>query len=466
MIKIEYNDPDGNIRNIDAYDPDISGGEGKIFFSKDDKWVIKTYHQYDGNKSALLKRIIDIGKNLKSEELYLMCWPFGLVRKIDNQNTYGVISRKSNGKNIQKIISPANTVAVNLFKNNFNWANYFLIARDLAESVAVLHGFGCAHGDIQYKNFMFDKQNKKIDMIDLDGLIVEGYLSPQVLGMKGFIAPEVLMGKSLPNQLTDLHSLAVLIYQTLLFVNPLTPLQTFAHDPATDDLISWGEKAVYCEHPTNKANRQRNLINHFNGDSFHKGKILSSEILPLSIKNLFQKAFVEGLFNPSARPTARDWSLVLSSAIDELTLCHKCGNFYPYQYKFSFEKRFCPLCGTKSDFCYILELYNPPIKKGSSSSNANHRVVLMNGSKLYEYQILKRKPPRSRLNEKVVGSVFYNKKDGFYYLNNEESFTWRVLQENNVINVSKGQAIKLIIDTRIKFGDGTNDNRRSGVIFH
>jgi hypothetical protein len=67
-------------------------------------------------------------------------------------------------------------------------------------------------------------------LIDLDGLVVPNLFPAEVIGTPGFIAPEVLSTKhlnkadpnrKLPNRLTDLHALPILIYMLLLHRHPL-----------------------------------------------------------------------------------------------------------------------------------------------------------------------------------------------------------------------------------------------------
>ena len=83
---------------------------------------------------------------------------------------------------------------------------------------------GLAHSDLSYNNILIDPVTKSANIIDLDGLVVPGMFPPEVIGTADFIAPEVLSTKhldikdpkrALPNQKTDLHALAVLIYMYL-----------------------------------------------------------------------------------------------------------------------------------------------------------------------------------------------------------------------------------------------------------
>src|SRR5690606_1045730 len=111
-----------------------------------------------------------------------------------------------------------------------NWLSYFQVCVNIARGVKRLHAAGLAHSDLSYKNVLIDPVSKTAAIIDIDGLVVPNLFPPDVIGTADFIAPEVLATKNLsktdpnrklPNRLTDLHALAVLIYMYLLYRHPL-----------------------------------------------------------------------------------------------------------------------------------------------------------------------------------------------------------------------------------------------------
>ena len=83
-----------------------------------------------------------------------------------------------------------------------------------------LHNAGLAHSDLSPNNVLVDPTQGTSIVIDVDSLVVEGLFPPDVVGTKGYIAPEVLATvhlplqdsrAELPNMRTDLHALAVLM---------------------------------------------------------------------------------------------------------------------------------------------------------------------------------------------------------------------------------------------------------------
>jgi hypothetical protein len=105
-------------------------------------------------------------------------------------------------------------------------------------------------------------------------------------------------GRVLPTQKTDLHALAVLVYQYLLYRHPLRGrlAGTLApNDAGADEAKLMGSDALFVEHPTDLRNR----VNASSPDNADYLPYCDSNQLPLDIcgepiKKLFIKAFVEG----------------------------------------------------------------------------------------------------------------------------------------------------------------------------
>ncbi len=146
-----------------------------------------------------------------------------------------------------------------------------------------------------------------LNIIDIDGLVVPGKFAPDVIGTADFIAPEVLATKhlnktdpnrKLPNQKTDLHALAVLIYMYLLYRHPLRGGNYFGQidEVEEENLLSMGSKALFVEHPTDSKNR--NFKREY-GDNLEKFKPWTDlQKTPYTItgpylKDLFDQAFIK-----------------------------------------------------------------------------------------------------------------------------------------------------------------------------
>ena len=224
----------------------------------------------------------------------------------------------------------------------------------IARGMRRIHAAGLAHSDLSYNNVLVDPLSGSACIIDDDGLVVPGKFPPEVVGTPGFIAPEVLATKTLkvddpkknlPKRTTDQHALAVLIYTFLLNRHPLDGGKVWDIDPQKDDDMRYGSNAIFIEHPTDKTNRVK-------PDQLGKAELPQGDPnrLPYTIcgpylKKLFDRAFIGGLHNPSARPTAQEWEVALVKTCDLVQPCQnpKCeAHWYVFD---NTTKPKCPFCG-------------------------------------------------------------------------------------------------------------------------
>lgn len=214
----------------------------------------------------------------------------------------------------------------------------------LSRSIRRLHQAGLAHSDLSNNNVLIDPRSGNCVVIDIDSLVVPGLFPPEVAGTRGYIAPEVLSTMELdrgdprrriPSSVTDLHALAVLIYEYLFCRHPLMGPKIFSAESAEkDDFLGLGEMALFIENPNDTSNRPASL------------KTTIKDLGPV-LENLFLRAFVDGLHNPPLRPSAMEWERGIVQTWD---LLHKCSNprcdrkwFVLHDVK----KPVCPFCGER-----------------------------------------------------------------------------------------------------------------------
>ena len=214
----------------------------------------------------------------------------------------------------------------------------------LARSIRRLHQAGLAHSDLSNNNVLIDPKTGNCVVIDIDTLVVPGLFPPEVAGTRGYIAPEVLSTMELdrndprrmiPSSVTDLHALAVLIYEYLFFRHPLMGPKIYSTESAErDDYLGLGPMATFIENPDDTSNRPSAM------------KTTIKDLGPV-MEKLFLRAFVDGLHNPALRPSAMEWERGLVKTWD---LLHKCSN--PSCDKKWFvlhdvNNPVCPFCGTR-----------------------------------------------------------------------------------------------------------------------
>ena len=160
--------------------PIHTGGEGSIFFTPDGSYAVKIYHRPSPDKQKLLQHVLDLGRHLGEDEQFL-AWPLGIVDRLNGQPQVGVITRRVPSSHValyRLIYSPVD--AVEQFRQGRSWLEYLKMARGTAAAVRTIHGKGMAHADIHLKNFLANPLSGEVVLIDLDGLVVKGFLSLQV----------------------------------------------------------------------------------------------------------------------------------------------------------------------------------------------------------------------------------------------------------------------------------------------
>ena len=55
-----------------------------------------------------------------------------------------------------------------------------------------MHQAGLAHSDLSCKNILIDPKTADCVVIDVDSLVIPNVYPPEVMGTRGYIAPEVL----------------------------------------------------------------------------------------------------------------------------------------------------------------------------------------------------------------------------------------------------------------------------------
>ena len=148
--------------------------------------------------------------------------------------------------------------------------------------------------------------------------------------------------------------------------------------------LSMGEKALFIEHPTDKTNRVK-------PQDLDKSQLPQGDPtkLPYTIcgpylKKLFDRAFIDGLHNPSARPSAAEWEDALVKTCDLVQPCQnpKCeAHWYVFD---NTTKPRCPFCGTEyKGQLPILNFYYAP-SHGKYMSE-NYRLMVYDKQTLYKW---------------------------------------------------------------------------------
>lgn len=445
------------------------GGVKDVYFSPDRKYVVAFFRDpLDFNQKERIKRIVklylDNIKNGNSSDYYLdeiFRWPYdavelngktGVIVPIYNSKFFFKKGYQSNelikgGEKVGKWFTTPSfrdkQYPLSLDKAELgDWLSYFQIAINISRGVKKMHQMGLAHSDLSYNNVLVDPVTKSAAIIDIDGLVVPGLFPPEVIGTADFIAPEVLKTKHLklqdsnrilPNQKTDLHALAILIYMYLLRRHPLRGGKIWDLESERDEVLSMGEKAIFVEHPTDQINRVR--VDHLKKWNLFWGdpsKIPYTVTGPY-LSELFKKAFIDGLHNPLLRPIANEWETALVKTVD---LIQPCSNANCDEKWYVFEntsKPKCPFCGTPHKGTLpVVDLYYK--FKDNVWKPENHRLMVYHNQYLFKWHVSKkviRNESLTALDKKPVGYfTFYQNK---WVLVNQSLPNMKDLTEDKII---------------------------------
>lgn len=484
MSVVKLKSTDGTAIEYDSSKQAGAGGMKDVFFSPDRKYVVGWYRNpVDANGQDRLDTIVSTYRQRILEQpggeywRNLFCWPthvvkdggrIGIVAPIydkhyffefgsQNNDMLGIKGKEKEGKwfasakHRKKHLDP---------KELGHWRSHIRVCILTARAVHRLHAAGLAHSDLSYKNVLIDPSGGNACIIDIDGLVVPNKYPPDVVGTPDFIAPEVMRtlklplldkNRCLPCIETDRHALAVLIYMYLLYRHPLRGGKIHDLDPTRDDELMMGERAVFIEHPQDDSNRVKTA------------ELAPSEVpygdptkLPYTaagpyLKDLFDKAFIEGLHKPNLRPTADDWERALVKT-DDLVL--PCANKNCAQQWFPFDntrKPSCPFCGTRyTTPLPVLNLYS---SRGGKFMPDNHRLMVYDKRTIGPWHVWRHIIPGPRMtDEQKLPVADFQLVAGKWHLINrklpamKDNTSGKPIPPNSMVELKDGQQILLSPD--------------------
>lgn len=427
---------------FDHKKPAGTGAMKEVFFSPDRSYVVAIFKQkQDANSMDRLKSIV----GLYREKIFnqpggnywenLYCWPTDLVEVPSTKQTalicpiypkvfffeFGsqnndMCGIKGKDKEGLWFASAHHQQRFLDERERGNWRNYLSFCIKIARTVRRMHAAGLAHSDLSFRNVLVDPITGSAAMIDIDGLVVPQKYPPDVIGTPGFIAPEVLRTINLPIKdksrifpsiETDRHALAVLIYMYLLYRHPLRGGKIHDPEPAKDEELSMGEKAVFIEHPNDKTNRPNIASARPTDLPFADIQKIPYTCTGPYLSELFRKAFIDGLHHPNLRPTANDWETALVKTVDLIQPCKnpKCSQKW-YVFDNSTKPK-CPFCGTPySGLLPVLNLYSRR-RNSDPFKPDNHRIMVYTDQYLYPWHVNRLIAPNERLTPEQKKPVGY-----------------------------------------------------------
>lgn len=259
----------------------------------------------------------------------------------------------------------------------------------LCDAFRDLHAKGYSYKDISDRNVLFNPTNGNIVIVDNDNVTKNGERSC-VNGTKGFMAPELISypAQAKPSRLTDLHSLAVLLFEILFSEHPLHGKKEYnmpagLMDPIEVDRQLYGIDTacfVFADEHNLKRFIEPSVPSHVRMREDWKK-------YPECLREMFIRAFVRGIKNPEDRPQAYQWTNVFIEFLGLLYRCPHCGHTHLYnQDQFKRYKGVppCDECGRairvprmKIKTKLVLMTDKTVIYKGSFDNNAQDKLAPM-----------------------------------------------------------------------------------------
>jgi len=335
---------------------------------------------------------------------------------------------------------------------NFNLLKRLQVCRHLCEALTRMHMAGLCHSDLSGNNILMDPASETCIIIDIDSLVVPGLLPAKVIGTKGYSAPEVVAAtnlplnhpdKKMPTISTDLHALAVIIYETLLMRHPLAGKKVHSKDPEEDDFFLYGEKALFIEDPKDNSNRPDYLK-------------YPVDALGSDLHQLFIKAFSKGLHNPFQRPTAMEWEKALTKTMDRLHPCRGKQCFHKWFVFRQDHPPICPECETRiSHPIPVMPLFDR-VKNGQYFFSG-HYITIFDQKKIYPRHTCTGQPFKDdAIDEKSTRGQFTLSENRWQFKNDKNEkkicFPFLNMTADSAIEITNGQMILLNSSPRGRVG--------------
>jgi serine/threonine protein kinase len=305
-------------------------------------------------------------------------------------------------------------------------------ALNIVDGFRKLHQKGFSYQDLNDGNFFINVNSGEVLICDNDNVTGGAQKNPGNIGGKpGYMAPEIVAGKTHPTANTDYHSLAVILFKLFIRHDPLMGEAYVKSVCITEqrEVELYGTHPVFIFDPKDQSNRPVRGV--------HPNPIKLWPLYPAFFQETFIKSFGEGLANPDVRLTDAGWQKTLVNLRDDLFSC-PCGksDLFLSNRQSGGNIRFGD-CGHSFSEPYRLETSN------------KHSIPLLPGKKLYACHTIAGKDDW----ETVTGEVIANKNNpALWGIRNLSNDTWvftpptggdgKTVASGGVIPIGNGVTLK------------------------
>ena len=289
------------------------GGQGYVYRATHDgkqmalKWYKPEFLKKATNHSNNIQKLVEFKK---PSDRFL--WPEGIVT-VQGRTEFGYLME----------LRDPQYASLNAYMQREVYATFRVAVRacyQLAQCFRQLHTSGFTYADISRGNAFLNVKTGDVLVCDNDNVVANAQ-EGGIIGTTGFAAPELLRREPgvRPSVETDLHALAVLMFQILFVEHPLEGARWFGVRSLDDAARNWmhATDPVFMFDPDNAVNRPEP------GEQ-DAAQRLWERIYPTELRDAFIKTFTAGLKDPLARVRETTWMGIYADVTDRLVSCDQC----------------------------------------------------------------------------------------------------------------------------------------------
>lgn len=403
-----------------------SGGQGTVYRVRYNKneYALKWYHKGaiaspDQFMENLRKNITD-GPPGKA-----FLWPKFLTEKTQDSFGYLMDLKPKDFCNFSDLLNKRDC---NGNKIEFaGLATAVCCALNMVNNFGALHRQGKSYQDLNDGNFFINCKTGDVLIADNDNVAPDRD-NLGIGGKPGYMAPEIVRGEARPDTLTDLHSLAVVLFKLFLRHDPLMGKKSVEGVCLTEEAEKklYGDDPIFIFDPVNKANEPVPGIHH--------NPIKLWPYYPEYIRDAFVRSFSQGMGDPNKRVTEHEWKKLFVRFRGEIWSCVSCsGEILAHQTQVQNGVFSCGKCKTSlSSPCKI--------------TLNGYTVHLFPHNKLYKCHTTQVGHDAAS----VTGEVLRSKSTGMWGLKNLSGANWtassagggnRVIKDGEVLPIAEGITI-------------------------
>lgn len=193
-------------------------------------------------------------------------------------------------------------------------------AINLCDAFRLLHAHGLSYQDLNDGGFFINPNTGEVGICDCDNVFPHGENSG-ILGKARYMAPEVVMGKTLPNIYSDRFSLSVILFMLFCIDHPFEGINVVKRPCMTEEIEQrlFGQDILFVYDSANSSNRPVHGV--------HRNVLTMWPLLPETLRAAFVSQFSsEVISNPTRRMTEMQWAELFVKVRDSLVRCVHCGD--------------------------------------------------------------------------------------------------------------------------------------------